>query len=242
MASRNNLRHARQQARLQRSDLSQLSGVSVRFIWAIEDDRLLDLTPRDWVQRRTDGLEDDRPQRVMQRTLCRWAKRMHQLAQALEVPFESLFPDDYLADLDEAVWMQLYTLWKLHTILNDRDPLVCLDNPLRDWGWFREESLSPVMRDDEAAEVLEHKVLTQLIQCTLAGLPPAQQQVLTLHYGLNGGPIYTIAEIADQQGVSPSAVASLEARALRRLRHPFNSRLLRDYRDGAQSDWPYSAW
>jgi len=58
------------------------------------------------------------------------------------------------------------------------------------------------------------------LNAALADLTPQEREVITLRYGLNGGEPRTLAEIGERWGVSRERVRQIEARAMRRLRHP----------------------
>lgn len=81
-----------------------------------------------------------------------------------------------------------------------------------------EEIISDIMMHEQLLEVLE--TLTE-----------KEQQVLELRYGLKGGAPKTLEEVGVAFNVTRERVRQIEAKALRKLRHPSQSRKLRDYID-----------
>jgi RNA polymerase sigma factor (sigma-70 family) len=77
--------------------------------------------------------------------------------------------------------------------------------------------------------LLEEVERTGLVSAVVSELTPRQQEVLTLRMGLDGEGTRTMAEVAEKIGISASRAAQIEAKALRRLRHPDKSGLLRDF-------------
>ena len=85
-------RQLRQQAGLSQAELTAISGVSIGFISALEKDALCTLISDQEIQQAVARSDGTGPQRLMQRTLMRWAEALHQLADALAETFENLFP------------------------------------------------------------------------------------------------------------------------------------------------------
>jgi RNA polymerase primary sigma factor len=63
----------------------------------------------------------------------------------------------------------------------------------------------------------------------LINLTPREDRVLRLRFGLNGDRAHTLREVGDKIGVTRERVRQIEANALRKLRHPRHSRILRGY-------------
>ena len=80
-----------------------------------------------------------------------------------------------------------------------------------------EEASCRMMRS-QLAEVLE--TLTE-----------RERQVLSLRFGLEDGEVHTLEEVGDRFHVTRERIRQIEAKALRKLRHPSRSRKLRDYLD-----------
>jgi RNA polymerase primary sigma factor len=83
-------------------------------------------------------------------------------------------------------------------------------------------SLPPV---DSASKQL----LKDEIAATLSELTPREQRVLVLRFGLEDGRCRTLEEVGVEFFVTRERIRQIEAKALRKLRHPKRSRRLRDY-------------
>ena len=70
--------------------------------------------------------------------------------------------------------------------------------------------------------------------CLQSGLPKArerEQKVLRLRFGMDDGRARTLEEVGKEFDVTRERIRQIEAKALRKLRHPSRSRKLRDYLD-----------
>jgi RNA polymerase primary sigma factor len=63
----------------------------------------------------------------------------------------------------------------------------------------------------------------------LASLTPREAEVIRLRFGLDGGRGYTLEEVGQKIGLTRERARQIQAEALRRLRHPSRSRLLKGY-------------
>ena len=100
-------RQLRQQAGLSQAELAAISGVSIGFVRALEKDALCTLISVQEIQQAVARSDGTGSQRLMQRTLVRWAEALHQLADALADTFENLFPADDLAALSDHLWLKI---------------------------------------------------------------------------------------------------------------------------------------
>lgn len=76
--------------------------------------------------------------------------------------------------------------------------------------------------------------LREQLQHALAGLRPREAEVLRLRFGLDDGEGRTLDQVGATLEVGPERVRQIEARALRRLRHPSRARLLREFHSQAE--------
>ncbi len=75
------------------------------------------------------------------------------------------------------------------------------------------------------------KILQEQLQKVLATIPPREQEVLKMRFGLEDGYSLTLEEVGLYFNVTRERIRQIEAKALRRLRMPNRSRALRDYLD-----------
>jgi RNA polymerase primary sigma factor len=74
-----------------------------------------------------------------------------------------------------------------------------------------------------------HELLKGHINEVLETLNPREQKVLELRFGLRDGRTRTLEEVGKEFGVTRERIRQIEAKALRKLRHPSRSKRLRDY-------------
>ncbi|MCC7367708.1 MAG: sigma-70 family RNA polymerase sigma factor [Chloroflexi bacterium] len=81
--------------------------------------------------------------------------------------------------------------------------------------------------DDAAARI----VLRAQVEGVLETLTPRERRVVELRFGLDGDKLYTLSEIGAELGVTRERIRQIETKALRKLRHPSRSKLLREFSD-----------
>ena len=79
------------------------------------------------------------------------------------------------------------------------------------------------------ADVASYKLLKEQIDEVLSTLSPRERRVLQLRFGLDDGRARTLEEVGKEFGVTRERIRQIEAKALRKLRHPSRSRRLKDY-------------
>jgi len=118
---------------------------------------------------------------------------------------------------------------KVQRILQSAEEPVSLERPVGD-----EESsqLGDFIEDDEALEPMDaaaREMLREQVQNALAALSERERQVLELRFGLIDGKDHTLEEVSRYFNVTRERIRQIEAKALRKLRHPTRSRHLREY-------------
>jgi RNA polymerase primary sigma factor len=93
-------------------------------------------------------------------------------------------------------------------------------------GDFIEDQGSPA-----PAEVASFQLLKEQVEEVLDGLSGRERRVLQLRFGLDDGRQRTLEEVGREFGVTRERIRQIEAKALRKLRHPTRSRKLKDYLD-----------
>jgi RNA polymerase primary sigma factor len=108
---------------------------------------------------------------------------------------------------------------------------ISLDSPVGDQedthlGDFIEDrnTLAP-------ADVASHQMLKAQIEEVLGTLTPREERIIQLRFGLEDGRSRTLEEVGLEFNVTRERIRQIEARALRRLRHPSRSKKLKDYMD-----------
>jgi RNA polymerase primary sigma factor len=74
-----------------------------------------------------------------------------------------------------------------------------------------------------------NQLLKEQVQSILGSLSKREREVLEMRFGLKDGQGHTLEEVGSHFGVTRERIRQIEAKALRKLRHPFRSRKLRDY-------------
>jgi len=92
--------------------------------------------------------------------------------------------------------------------------------------------LGDFIRDETAPEpddAASKQLLHEQMRTILGSLSRRERQVLEMRYGLKDGQVHTLEEVGAAFGVTRERIRQIEAKALRKLRHPLRSRKLRDY-------------
>ena len=111
------------------------------------------------------------------------------------------------------------------------DKVFSLDAPLSD---EEENSLGDIIEDPQAtgpSEQTERQVLREEVRKVLSNLTLRERQVIELRFGLVDDHDHTLEEVGKKLKVTRERVRQIEERAIRKLRHPQSSRILRDYLD-----------
>ncbi len=118
---------------------------------------------------------------------------------------------------------------KVNRVLRSAEEPVSLEGPVGDedsssLGDFIEDEDAPSPMDSAAREMLREQV-----QHALEALSEREREVLELRFGLKDGKEHTLEEVSRYFDVTRERIRQIEAKALRKLRHPARSRELRDY-------------
>ncbi|MEM7117578.1 MAG: RNA polymerase sigma factor RpoD [Chloroflexota bacterium] len=81
----------------------------------------------------------------------------------------------------------------------------------------------------EPVDAASKELLREQIRNVLGFLSDREREVLEMRFGLNGGKDHTLEEVGKSFGVTRERIRQIEAKALRKLRHPSRSKSLRDY-------------
>ena len=120
---------------------------------------------------------------------------------------------------------------KVREIMKIAQDPVSLETPI---GEEEDSHLGDFIPDEDAlapAEAAAYSLLKDQIEEVLGSLNERDQKVLKLRFGLDDGRARTLEEVGKEFDVTRERIRQIEAKALRKLRHPSRSKKLRDYLD-----------
>ena len=120
---------------------------------------------------------------------------------------------------------------RVREILKISQEPVSLETPI---GEEEDSHLGDFIQDDNVpvpAEAAAATLLKEQLNEVLDTLTEREQQVLRLRFGMNDGRARTLEEVGKEFDVTRERIRQIEAKALRKLRHPSRSRKLKDYLD-----------
>ena len=124
-----------------------------------------------------------------------------------------------------------WSLSRVKSVKNVAREPISLETPIGE----EEDSLLGDFIEDKDVENPAHqtafRILQQQLNSVLKSLPPREQDVLKMRFGLVDGYSLTLEEVGLHFNVTRERIRQIEAKALRRLRHPKKSRKLKDYLD-----------
>ncbi|MCD8053332.1 MAG: RNA polymerase sigma factor RpoD [Lachnospiraceae bacterium] len=157
----------------------------------------------------------------MSETMNRTVRAARELAQELR-------REPTLEELAERLDM---TESRLAEILRMTQEPVSLSCPVGD---EEDSHLGDFIEDEKASEPADaaaDRLLREQLDDAMVSLTPRERKVIRMRFGLDDGRICTLEEIGQEEGVTRERIRQIEAKALRKLRHPSRSRRLRDFLD-----------
>ena len=118
---------------------------------------------------------------------------------------------------------------KVREIMKIAQDPVSLETPI---GEEEDSHLGDFVEDTESpapSEAASYSLLREQLCNVLRTLTPREEQVLKLRFGLEDGRPRTLEEVGRQFNITRERIRQIEAKALRKLRHPSRSKPLRDY-------------
>jgi len=130
---------------------------------------------------------------------------------------------------EELAAAMLISVPKLRDIIKVAQEPLSLETPI---GKEEDSRLGDFIEDREAkapATTVAHELLREDLTEVLSSLSPRERDVLRLRFGLDDGRQRTLEEVGQLFGVTRERIRQIEAKALRKLRHPNRSRRLKEY-------------
>ncbi len=118
---------------------------------------------------------------------------------------------------------------KVRRVMRIAQEPMSLETPV---GSEENSSLGDFIEDDSLpgpADQANRHLLKEQMNEILSGLSERERKVLEMRFGLKDGTARTLEEVGQEFGVTRERIRQIEAKALRKLRHPIRSRKLRDY-------------
>ena len=118
---------------------------------------------------------------------------------------------------------------KVREIMKIAQDPISLETPV---GEEEDSHIGDFIEDQESpapAEAASYELLREQLNEVLHTLTPREEQVLRLRFGLEDGRQRTLEEVGQQFNITRERIRQIEAKALRKLRHPSRSKKLKDY-------------
>lgn len=134
------------------------------------------------------------------------------------------FPEEIAKEMD-------ITEERVREIMKIAQEPVSLETPI---GEEEDSHLGDFIEDEDAlapADSASYILLKEQLEEVLESLTDREKKVLRLRFGLDDGKARTLEEVGKQFGVTRERIRQIEAKALRKLRHPSRSKKLKDYLD-----------
>ncbi len=153
---------------------------------------------------------------------------IHKLARVTRTLTQDLGRDPYPSEIAEEMGIPESRVIEIQKI--SQDP-VSLETPI---GEEDDSHLGDFIVDENAqapSEVVEKSILKEQLITVLDTLTPREEKVLRLRYGIDDGRPRTLEEVGKEFNVTRERIRQIEAKALRKLRHPSRFKKLKDFLD-----------
>ena len=151
---------------------------------------------------------------------------INRLVREQRILLQELGREPTLEELAERMGVSIERVSEIQKIAQDP---VSLETPLGEeedshLGDFIEDDKTPTASDSVASTMLKEQIAR-----VLDTLTPREEKVLRLRYGIDDGRPRTLEEVGKEFNVTRERIRQIEAKALRKLRHPSRSKRLRDF-------------
>ncbi len=151
---------------------------------------------------------------------------INKLVRVSRQPVQTLGRDPTPEEIAEQMDMPVERVREIMRIAQEP---VSLETPI---GEEEDSHLGDFIEDQEAlapADVASFVMLKEQLEEVLESLTPREEKVLRLRFGLDDGRARTLEEVGQVFGVTRERIRQIEAKALRKLRHPSRSKKLKDF-------------
>jgi RNA polymerase primary sigma factor len=138
-------------------------------------------------------------------------------------------PTEEEVDEREAQGPQAVSPEKVREIMKVSQEPVSLETPIGEEEDSHLGDFIPDLASVAPADAASHQLLKEQVEGVLDSLTPRERRVLQLRFGLEDGRSRTLEEVGRDFNVTRERIRQIEAKALRKLRHPSRSRKLKDY-------------
>ena len=151
---------------------------------------------------------------------------INRLVREQRILLQELGREPTLEELAERMGVSIERVSEIQKIAQDP---VSLETPIGEeedshLGDFIEDANTPTASDSVASTMLKEQIAR-----VLDTLTPREEKVLRLRYGIDDGRPRTLEEVGKEFNVTRERIRQIEAKALRKLRHPSRSKRLRDF-------------
>ena len=153
---------------------------------------------------------------------------IHKLYRTTKVLFQKLGRTPTSAELASAMGVSEAKVAEIQRIAQDP---ISLENPV---GEEEDSKIADFIEDESIkspTETATENMLREQLNAILETLTPREQKVIKLRYGLEDSHTRTLEEVGKEFNVTRERIRQIEAKALRKLRHPTRAKRLVDYKD-----------
>ena len=153
---------------------------------------------------------------------------IHKQARVTRMLLQELGRDPFPSEIAERMGIPESRVIEIQKIAQDP---VSLETPV---GEEDDSHLGDFIQDDNTkspGDIVTSTMLREQLSNVLSTLTPREQKVLILRYGIEDGRPRTLEDVGKVFNVTRERIRQIEAKALRKLRHPSRSKRLKDYLD-----------